>query len=43
VCSCRGGSGHCHLSCIVEHGTMKLADAMNSEFGFDAWAVRNAW
>jgi hypothetical protein len=44
VCSCRSDSGHCHFSCIVEHGKQKLVDAISSgEFAFDVDAVREAW
>jgi E3 ubiquitin-protein ligase DOA10 len=42
VCSCRGGSGYSHFSCMVEHGKMKLNDVMSSNY-FDADIIRSAW
>ena len=46
VCSCRPGSGHCHFSCIVDLGKMKLAEVVNNaedELDFDIDAIRNVW
>ena len=45
VCSCRGGSGHCHLSCIVGLGKMKLAEVMKDaqDDNLDAIALRKVW
>ena len=46
VCSCRPGSCHCHFSCIVDLGKMKLAEVVNNaedELDFDIDAIRNVW
>ena len=42
VCSCRGGSGHCHLSCVVEYGKRKTLHVIHDDF-FDVDLVRQAW